>query len=313
MLKTTRERKRGDTLLEYIGSTENFPTWVDWAPVVFTFDNNDEAKRRKFQCVLQEAKCTFNDPPCDRRVVISHGYCTEHLRARNLEIKKSTIEHAGLGLFACKVKKTDPEIIFAEGENFAYYIGEVTTKEEMDRKYGRSTAPYSMGTDVKGQSGEIIIDAACKRGYAAYINHADDEKANSQFITHVYDDEGKDPLVYVQAQRDIYHEDEIVASYGKEYNLKEESTVSTRVRHTGRTSTRNSNDELLDLSKANATIIRGADGRFYLKALDDLKEGTRLRITYTRTETPPRFLYHASDQVIVAHSPEKPVSSLDVT
>lgn len=305
MLKTTKERKRGDTLLEYIGSTENFPAWVDWAPVVFTFDNDDNTKRHTFACRLQEAKCAFN--MCDRRVVISHGYCTEHLRTYNLEIKKSAIKRAGLGLFACKAKKTDPDIIFKKGDSFACYIGEVTTKEKIDRKYGMSTAPYSIDTDVMRQSDQIIIDAACKRGYAAYINHADDESANSQFITHVYNDGVKDPLVYVQALRDIRHEEEIFASYGQEYKLDEKSTVSTRVLHSrsGRTSTRKPNDELLDLSNANATIIRGADGKFYLKALDDLEEGTRLRITYTHTETLPRFLYHASDQAIAGTFAQK--------
>jgi len=304
MLKTTRKRRRGETLLEYIGSTKNFPAWVDWAPVVFTFDNNDGddgTTRKKVRCVLQETKCAFNDPPCDRRVVISHNYCTEHLRTYyNLEIKKSTIQSAGLGLFACKARGTDSEIVFKKGDVVAYYFGEVTTQQELERKYGASTAPYSMATDVTGQRGEIVVDAACKRGYAAYINHADDKSANSQFNVHDYNDGVNYPRLWVEARRDIYHEEEIFASYGQEYNLNEENTVSTRVFHihTGRTSTRSPNDELLDLSNANATIIRGADGMFYLKALDDLKEGTRLRITYAHTETTPRFLYHASEELV---------------
>jgi SET domain-containing protein len=201
-------------------------------------------------------------------------------------------------LFARKAKDTGSKIIFRKGEVVADYIGEVTTQQDIDRKYGTATAPYSMATDVTGQRGEIVVDAACKRGYAAYINHADGESANSQFNVHDFRDGIRYPLLWVEARRDIHHGEEIFASYGQEYKLDEKSTVSTRVLHTGRTSTRNLNDELLDLSKANATIIRGAGGRFYLKALDDLKKDTRLRITYTHTETQRRFLYHASEELV---------------
>jgi len=301
ILITNGPRKQGDTLSEYIGSIKDFPAWVDWNPVEFRFHNSgkDNVPQKTFKCALKEARCTFFDEsPCDRRVVFTHPYCTDHLRDKfQIEIKKSTIKGAGLGLFVCENES------FENDQVVAYYIGDMTSKDELDQKYGEFTAPYAFSLGLIGAEGEeMVIDAACVRGPAAYINHAEAGQANSAFFIQPHDKRTNGPVLYVKALRSIRAEEEIFASYGQDYKFNEGSTVSTRVVRTAQprfvVSPRDADEELMDLEKANATIIRADDNRFYLKALDDLKANSRLRITYTQTELKQRFLYHASNQFL---------------
>jgi hypothetical protein len=100
----------------------------------------------------------------------------------NLEIKESTIENAGLGIFAYKPannRQNGNNIpVFSPNGNgvnskkiINEYIGEIVTEEELENRYGGDdfTAPYAYRFSA---ARDELIDPALIRGVGSLANHS---------------------------------------------------------------------------------------------------------------------------------------------
>jgi hypothetical protein len=149
-------------------------------------------------------------------------YCHVHLRSKyGLVVANSNIKKAGKGLF-CKQRnrrrgdkrKPEEKAVFKKGDIIVPYDGERMTMKELSERYDifdekgnmiENTAPYAVPT---GQDTDIVVDGACRRGIANYINdsHGTRKRANVKLR------EGN-----IVAIRNIYKGDELFYSYGKDY------------------------------------------------------------------------------------------------
>lgn len=167
--------------------------------VVFYRTQGTAPNTVQFQCSLQCIRCiarTKHAGRCKRRSCRFVPYCWQHLRSqKGLQVKKSGIPTAGWGLFA-----TRP---FKKNELIIRYRGEKVTPTELEHRYDYDgynvTAPYA----IDG------VDAACRRGAAAYINstHGTNINANVRIT----------PSLNVRANRAIRKGDELFTNYGRDY------------------------------------------------------------------------------------------------
>lgn len=123
--------------------------------------------------------------------------------SRNLEIKKSTIPEAGLGVIATKFipKKTV----------LGYYKGVVLNEREYKRLEDKS---YVFEVDLKDRT--IYIDAQDpdKSNWTRYINGARTKKERKLINIETFQ---QGATIYFEAIRDIYPGDELLYSYGRHY------------------------------------------------------------------------------------------------
>jgi hypothetical protein len=179
----------------------------------FVFMNNDQVK---FRCTLFRGKCEV----CGKKNNLGYEYCRDHLLSeRNLVIKESTINGAGIGLFASDGTEIHSDhrkntIIFKGpkeskystkskyGDEIIAYNGDIITWDKMYEKYGQGIiGPYC----AEGPNG-IIIDAACKRGVGSFCNHQTRTKANATLYGN--------PLK-IAATKNIRNGDEIFITYNQ--------------------------------------------------------------------------------------------------
>lgn len=129
-----------------------------------------------------------------------------------MQIRKSTIPEAGLGLFAYNPKLEDNDIVFRKDDYIGPYHGEVITEEEMVKRYQKTqedivvNCPYLICT-----SDGTLVDGAIIRGPIIYANDGKEKKkCNAIFI----DEGGK---VHAIATKTIRQNEEIFIHYGKDY------------------------------------------------------------------------------------------------
>jgi SET domain-containing protein len=136
--------------------------------------------------------------------------CFIHLKyLYGLKIGRSTIPRAGFGLFALKN--------FDKHERLCEYTGDIITIEELNERYGEgdlNTAPYALTTNFG------IIDSACSRGIASWINQGTNRTNNVTL-------EVQDDRVDVVATKKIRPGTEIFTSYGDEYEIGEDTFYKT--------------------------------------------------------------------------------------
>jgi hypothetical protein len=178
----------------------------------FTFFNLPQ--NISFQCNLRCDQCTAIKPDgqrCRKRTCKSLPLCYIHLNTiHGLKIKESTLEGAGDGLFANKDFNIGEIII-------GYVVGDLLDDEGLDNRYGDATAPYALKFSPT-DSLDLIVDSACKRGIAAWINNADDTNAT---IEEIFVDDVPYRLPYIVASKFIESGDEIFVNYGSDYNISE--------------------------------------------------------------------------------------------
>jgi hypothetical protein len=192
---------------------------------------------KAFKCELKCQTCNFLVRPntcCKVKVCIGIPYCRYHMqKAVKLEIKNS--EH-GKGVFA----KADPpprrgrnqtrntgnrQLVFRSGEDIIEYNGEQITKDELEERYGKHTAPYALEMD---DHNGIYEDGACFRSIGTVINHNRQRKNVDFSQTH-----NRSPIT-ITATKNIFNGDQLYADYGDEYSF-DENVVSktTRTRKKG--------------------------------------------------------------------------------
>lgn len=173
---------------------------------VFKALNSNETK---FECKLKCQRCAAvnkDGHQCRKRVCIGTDYCWIHNKTkRSLQIKPSTIENAGKGLFAVKPNKNWPadQPLFKKGQNIVKYEGESLTNNQLQARYGDLTAPY--GLKIRGNAN--TIDAGCKRSIASLANHKSNSQSNAKLSENGY----------IKAVKNILPGREIFVSYGGAY------------------------------------------------------------------------------------------------
>lgn len=185
---------------------------------------------------------------CKRNVCIGIPYCRDHMRMElSLEIKRSKLPNAGLGLFAYDPKAAaKDEPVFPGFEDYTQeygnrklkklpkdyfyvveYRGRIVKTSSVDKLYGEgdeNVVPYAVPAN---KDGTLLIDAAQVRGIGSIANDATltslVEKIDNNCIINI----GHDRKTYVIASRNIYHGDELYCSYGDNYTLDDYMEVST--------------------------------------------------------------------------------------
>ena len=123
--------------------------------------------------------------------------------SRNVEIKKSIIPEAGLGVIATK--------FIHKGTVLGYYKGEILNKREYEKLDNKS---YVFEIDLKDRT--IYIDAQNpkKSNWTRYINGARTKKQRKLINIETFQ---QGATIYFETTRDVYPGDELLYSYGRHY------------------------------------------------------------------------------------------------
>jgi hypothetical protein len=147
---------------------------------------------------------------CDAET-LNPPFCHEHTKQTlRLQIKKSTIDGAGDGLFAYNPKGG---CVFKKYDYIASFHGEILTHEEFRERYGAKydESDEKWFTPYSAQAGDKIIDAIIVRGIMAMANDCREEWRTN--VTEKYDPDLPNQIK-CYANRDIYHDDELFIKYG---------------------------------------------------------------------------------------------------
>ncbi|CAB4007360.1 SET domain-containing [Paramuricea clavata] len=169
------------------------------------FVTNLRKKKYQQQQSIRKSKQCISDTLLQKRCRKRTAHtpkCWIHLAKQdNLRIKPSQIPNAGKGLFSWK--KTIPS-----GRVISKYTGRRRTREQIDRKYGNSTAKY----------------AICKKGLCVDANHTTDaagrfanDARNTQFR---YNSSMRGNQMFrLKSSQRIPPHSEIFVNYGDDYWL----------------------------------------------------------------------------------------------
>ena len=137
-----------------------------------------------------------------------------------LQIRTSTIEGAGDGLYARKGPIDDRSIVvFKAGDVVCQYNGEVISQENLEERYGsRNTAPYAVLLNSNRRE-----DGALARGVGTLINH-NVRKQNCRIAIN------RNNRAQIVATKNIRNGDELFVSYGRSYRFNEDVETSTNGR-----------------------------------------------------------------------------------
>jgi len=178
----------------------------------------------QFSCTLTCMQCRARTPGgaagqrCSRTVCVGLPYCWQHTRTKlNVRVGETGDAKIGKGLFAHAPANVSRHIpVFRPGQPIVTYEpAERLTKAQIDQRYDYGgfdpTAPY--GFDVRSGA----LDAACVRSIASLVN---DPKGRRPRMTSnsVFEELPQSmSRVLLRATKNIYHGEEILASYGKDY------------------------------------------------------------------------------------------------
>lgn len=180
----------------------------------------------QFQAPMKRKRCmgyTSAGCRCRRRISLSYPFCWQHTKSHQklaIQVSKA-LQLAGVkgqkGLYAHNPDIGDAPV-FRRGQNIVRYHGEVMHDDDLEKRYqyegsphGVVMSPYAMELDD-----EWSVDAALLRGVAAYANSpvGTGLKPNARLEV----DESKwPPTAWLVARKHIYHGDEILTSYGRNY------------------------------------------------------------------------------------------------
>ena len=160
-----------------------------------------------------------NAQRCKNHTVIGQTYCHIHRKKMlHLQIKKSTIQDAGQGLFAYG---EEGKIIFKKGERICMYNGQLLNNLELLRRYREETAPYAI--ELHKKDGEAQYeDAATRRGLGSLANHSRNKsKINARLSI------GWGNRAQLIATKNIRSGVEILVDYGPDYEFDDDVCTST--------------------------------------------------------------------------------------
>jgi hypothetical protein len=166
-----------------------------------------------FDKKLSSRFCKFiknNGQRCRNRCVIGLDYCHIHTKyVLKLQIKKSTIENAGKGLFAYG---NPNEIIFKKNSKICDYNGQLISEETLNGRYDQYTAPYAIRLHKNKYE-----DASTVRGIGSTANHSNiKRKINARLSVK------RDNTAQLMSTKDIKGGQEIFVDYGDDYLFQDE-------------------------------------------------------------------------------------------
>ena len=174
-----------------------------------------------FQGLLKEMKCKKHD--CPNKVSIGLPYCPEHRKTEmKLDIKPSTLPELSNqpnndGLFAYSTQKRKKSPVFYQDAEICFYDGEILTDAELRERYHGYLMPYALELS---EPQDIQMDCALQRSLMSMANHCfDANKINA--VMEIKRKAGRHNAV-LKAIKPIYHDEEILISYGDDYWAKHE-------------------------------------------------------------------------------------------
>jgi len=166
---------------------------------------------------LEQHRCeasTTSGEKCRRMVTIGLPYCFQHRKTkRKVKTATSGIRDAGRGLFAFQPRAKNG-IVFRKDDVIAKYIGEYTTRDETNLRYGTKTAPYALEI-----SPTKVIDASLKRGLGSLANSKRLKRDCNAKLT------ATAGAGYLKATKNIRHGEEIYVYYGNDYEFDTEHST----------------------------------------------------------------------------------------
>ena len=154
---------------------------------------------------------------CKNTITIGQKLCHIHrLIKLHLKVKPSLIRNAGMGLFAWDPSKEPNEIIFRKGDKICNYNGEILTEDQLNERYGETTAPYAIELHKKKYS-----DGAIVRGIGTLLNNSTKSIANVRFSINKANTD-----VIIVAAKIIRNKKELYVNYGKNYILNEKDVIT---------------------------------------------------------------------------------------
>ena len=178
-----------------------------------------------FDAELETHRCRANSKAsgtrCKNRVTIGLSTCWQHTMSQKfLQIRTSTIEGAGDGLFVRRMGAQDDRtiVVFKAGDVICQYNGEIISQQTLEERYGDNTAPY--GVELRAGRKE---DGAVARGIGTLINHYP-RKKNCRIAIN------RNNRAQIVATKNIRNGDELFVSYGRSYRFNEDVETSTNNR-----------------------------------------------------------------------------------
>lgn len=188
---------------------------MEIAPSSYYFSYYDPQFNRTFYSRMMSGRCRANTkrgPQCKKRCCIGIEYCRSHLPiVKHLQIQKSTIPNAGLGLFAHRENAVPNAIVFKKNQTIIPYEGEIIDAEELIDRYGQYTAPY--GLQIYNDE---YVDGALRRGVGNIANQRPNHNNCRLVMDH------RNHRAVLKATKNIRQDQEIFCDYGDDYHLPED-------------------------------------------------------------------------------------------
>jgi hypothetical protein len=187
---------------------------MDLQPASYWFSFYDPNFDRIFYSRMYSSRCTFikrNGEQCKNKCCIGIELCRTHVTIeKHLQIKKSTIANAGLGLFAYKINSGQNDIIFKKDQIICDYEGEEIDEDELRHRYHQYTAPYCIQI-----ANDEYLDSALERGIGSLANNKPHHN-NAKFCISKRNGQSR---VTIKATQNIRQGNEIFIAYGLGYKL----------------------------------------------------------------------------------------------
>jgi len=167
--------------------------------------NNDETI---YEHDLVEGNCHY----CGTQTTIPFEVChTCALDYLHLQVRQSTIENAGLGVFAYNPHVDNDAIIFTKKAKILEYVGENITTQEVNTRYRDLTAPYAVRVNR-----DTAIDSTLARGLASLINTGgltlEENNCELSYAT-------RTRKMNIKATKNIRNNQELFCYYGDDYHF----------------------------------------------------------------------------------------------
>lgn len=190
-----------------LGNYDGFKPYLSKKHEMIVPQPNDNFLKANVQ--IRQCQAFEKDIQCQNETHVQ-PYCRKHLNEiLHLDIKTSTIENAGDGLFAYK---KEGGLVFKPHEFICCFQGEILTNDQFRKRYGADfdKTDEKWFTPYSARLGDLIVDCLIVRGVMSIANDIRTEWLTN--VYEVYDEESKELRCY--ANRRIYHEEELFISYG---------------------------------------------------------------------------------------------------
>jgi hypothetical protein len=180
---------------------------------------------------LKSAQCRgskTNGQRCRKRTCIGLEYCRDHLiTEKHLQIKKSNIPDAGLGVFVRDPDRPPNAVVFQRDQLIMQYEGEAITAQEAHERYtSEETGQTITGAYAFKIDNNRVVDSATRRGTMSLANTTRGAQRqeygppNAKFSVNA-----RAHTVSVKASRPLRNGEELYIAYGPSFKMPHEEGV----------------------------------------------------------------------------------------